>query len=226
MKLEEDKVNDTTMRSEPTMTPTVAPVNGRISQRDPGSPATLGAYIEHPLPVRELGVVRTVVSPDGEVAAFIWGNPVDGSLVRIQSRCTYGEVLGSEMCECRGQLDEAVRRIACEGHGIILYLDQEGRGAGLAVKARAYRDYDEEGLDTFSSYENMGLNPDLRCYEGAAAMLLYLGVTRVRLLTNNPDKTSQLRACGITVEQTDLIVSASTHASAYLAAKRARGHLL
>lgn len=149
---------------------------------------------------------------------------VDVPLVRLHSECLTGDVLGSERCDCGPQLQEAVDRISAEG-GYLLYLRQEGRGIGLYNKIDAYA-LQEDGLDTFEANLALGFDEDERDYAVAAQMLLALGVERVRLLSNNPDKAVQLEAAGIRVVGT---VPTARHGSEvngrYLDAKARRGHL-
>jgi GTP cyclohydrolase II len=142
-------------------------------------------------------------------------------LVRPHSECLTGDVLGSERCDCGPQLREAVERIAGAG-GFLLYLRQEGRGIGLYAKLDAYA-LQDAGLDTYQANVALGRGEDERDYTAAAQMLLAVGAGRVRLLSNNPDKASQLDVMGITV--TD-VVPTGVHLSAanerYLTAKRDR----
>ncbi|MFY1675463.1 GTP cyclohydrolase II [Streptomyces sp. WMMC905] len=112
-------------------------------------------------------------------------------VVRVHSECLTGDVLGSARCDCGPQLDESLRRIATEG-GAVLYLRQEGRGIGLYNKLDAYL-LQDQGVDTFEANELIGRDADERDYAVAAAMLHALGMDRIRLLTNNPDKVAQLQ---------------------------------
>jgi GTP cyclohydrolase II len=146
-------------------------------------------------------------------------------LVRLHSECLTGDVLGSARCDCGPQLEEALGQLSDEG-GFLVYLRQEGRGIGLYNKIDAYA-LQDEGLDTFEANEALGFGSDERRYEVAAQMLLALGVTQVRLLTNNPDKAAQLHAAGVVVEgcrPTGLHLSSANHR--YLTAKAFRGHRL
>lgn len=146
-------------------------------------------------------------------------------LIRLHSECLTGDVLGSERCDCGPQLREAVLRIRDAG-GYLLYLRQEGRGIGLYNKIDAYA-LQDLGLDTYEANTALGFDADERTYAVAAEMLLALGVDRVQLLTNNPDKAAQLRAAGIRV---DRCLPTGLHVSPvngdYLAAKACRGHRL
>jgi GTP cyclohydrolase II len=148
-------------------------------------------------------------------------------LVRLHSECFTGDLLGSLRCDCGPQLKGALRRMAEDGAGILLYLAQEGRGIGLVNKLRAYT-LQDQGLDTLDANRALGYGADERNFLVAATMLRLLEVPRVRLLTNNPDKLAGLAACGIEV------VTREQHAFAgngvndrYLATKAERfGHML
>jgi GTP cyclohydrolase II len=139
-------------------------------------------------------------------------------LVRPHSECLTGDVFGSLRCDCGPQLREAVERVADAG-GLVLYLRQEGRGIGLYAKLDAYA-LQDAGLDTFEANLALGRGEDERDYTAAAQMLLALGIDRVALLTNNPDKVGQLSELGITVaEQVPTGVFRGPTNAAYLAAK-------
>ena len=160
--------------------------------------------------------------------ALILGEPSPaGSLVRVHSECLTGDVLGSLRCDCGPQLEQSLAAIAAEGAGILVYLRQEGRGIGLANKARAYA-LQDAGLDTVDANLALGFAPDLRDYGRAAAILVDLGVDRVRLLTNNPAKVLGLEAGGVEVlERRPLEIPPGPDNVAYLATKRARlGHVI
>lgn len=150
-------------------------------------------------------------------------HPTDGPapLVRPHSECLTGDVFGSQRCDCGPQLREAVERIAAVG-GLLLYLRQEGRGIGLYAKLDAYA-LQEAGLDTYEANVALGHREDERDYTPAVQMLRALGVERVALLTNNPDKTDQLDRLGVTVtERVPTGVYLSPANAAYLAAKASR----
>ncbi|MEY2900166.1 MAG: hypothetical protein RL247_332 [Actinomycetota bacterium] len=159
--------------------------------------------------------------------AIVSGTPHDGTLVRLHSECLTGEAMGSLKCECGPQLQAAMERISEEG-GIVIYLrGHEGRGIGLVNKLRAYR-LQELGLDTLDANLALGLPADARDYGAAAAILSDMGITSVRLLSNNPEKRRQLEQHGITVSALEpLVVGVGEVNTAYLEAKRDRmGHHL
>ena len=158
-------------------------------------------------------------------AAVVYGEVRPGCLVRIHSRCMYSEVFDSRECDCGWQLRRSRELLTVQG-GVLIYLDQEGRGAGLRAKANAYRLNNEEGLDTFQAYEKLGLPSDLREYADAVQILNELGLTSVRLLTNNPGKIEALEKAGITVIRVPLQARPTPTTVAYLQAKKRHGHLL
>jgi GTP cyclohydrolase II len=126
--------------------------------------------------------------------------------VRIQSRCLYGETLGAVDCECAEQLRESLRRIQESGSGILVYLDQEGRGAGLSIKAWSYELAERFDLDTFGAYKKAGVAHDQRSYVDVVRVLELLEVRTCRLLTNNPAKIEALENAGIDVRRESLWV--------------------
>jgi GTP cyclohydrolase II len=148
-------------------------------------------------------------------------------LVRIHSQCLTGDVLASERCDCRAQLEMSLRKIAAAPAGLLLYVPQEGRGIGLINKLRAY-ELQDGGMDTVEANEKLGFAADSRDYRFSAEVLRLLGVRRVRLLSNNPDKVRQLEEHGIQVVERVPCRPRGTHAArAYLETKRAKmGHLL
>jgi len=160
--------------------------------------------------------------------AIIAGDPAgQGALVRVHSECLTGEAFGSLKCECGPQLDAALDTIQRDG-GVVVYLrGHEGRGIGLINKLRAYQ-LQAEGLDTFDANLALGLPVDARSYTAASDILADLGIRSVRLLTNNPDKVSQLVANGISVEErVPLIVGVGALNAGYLETKRDRmGHVI
>ncbi|WP_214817386.1 3,4-dihydroxy-2-butanone-4-phosphate synthase [Exiguobacterium sp. s59] len=154
-----------------------------------------------------------------EHVALVTETLSDVPLVRIHSECLTGDVFGSFRCDCGPQLDAAIGRIEQES-GIVLYMRQEGRGIGLVNKLKAYA-LQEEGLDTVEANEALGFHPDMRDYRVSAAMLRDLGVTRVRLMTNNPEKVDALESCGITVvERVPLHVGAHEANESYRMTKQ------
>jgi len=148
-------------------------------------------------------------------------------IVRIHSQCLTGDVLSSERCDCRAQLELSLRRISASPSGILLYLPQEGRGIGLMNKLRAY-ELQDSGMDTVEANEELGFAADSRDYAFSAAALKLLGAERVRLLSNNPDKVQQLEKAGVrVVERVPCRPRTSRVSRAYLETKRTKmGHLL
>ncbi|QIM15715.1 GTP cyclohydrolase II [Leucobacter insecticola] len=165
-------------------------------------------------------VALVAPGPDGEL-------PGDNALVRVHSECITGEAFGSLKCECGPQLDAALAQVYEHG-GVVVYLrGHEGRGIGLANKLRAYQ-LQEQGVDTLDANLQLGLPADARDYTAAAEILSDLGINRVRLLTNNPDKIAQLEEHGVTItERVPLLVGVNDVNVGYLNAKRDRmGHTL
>jgi GTP cyclohydrolase II len=148
-------------------------------------------------------------------------------IVRIHSQCLTGDVFGSLRCDCRLQLELALRTIAAEGAGILLYEQQEGRGIGLMAKLTAY-ELQDQGLDTVEANVELGFAPDCREYELPAEALKLLGVNAVRLMTNNPDKVSALQTAGIEVtERVSAEVETQDSFERYLRTKQEKmGHIL
>jgi len=163
-----------------------------------------------------------------EYLAVVKGPLGDGALVRVHSECLTGDVLGSLRCDCGAQLQAALRRIGESDGGVLIYLQgHEGRGVGLANKIRAYA-LQDAGLDTVQANAALGFADDLRDYAVAAQILKALGLSRVRLLSNNPRKTAGLERYGIEVaEELPLVQPPNAHNLGYLAAKRDKlGHRL
>jgi 3,4-dihydroxy 2-butanone 4-phosphate synthase/GTP cyclohydrolase II len=149
-------------------------------------------------------------------------------LTRVHSECLTGDVFGSRRCDCGPQLDEALERIVAEGRGVVVYLrGHEGRGIGLVAKLQAYQ-LQDGGRDTVDANLDLGLPADARHYGAATQVLKNLGVRSVRLMTNNPDKVTNLEEYGISVaERVPLTPHPNDHNLAYLLTKRDRmGHVL
>lgn len=148
-------------------------------------------------------------------------------LVRIHSQCLTGDVFGSLRCDCRQQLELALATIATNGAGVLVYEHQEGRGIGLMAKLQAYA-LQDEGLDTVEANVQLGFEPDQRHYSLPVEILKAIGVTQVRLLSNNPDKVHALENAGVkVVERVPCEVPPQAYAEKYLETKRQKmGHLL
>ena len=148
-------------------------------------------------------------------------------LVRIHSQCLTGDVFGSLRCDCRQQLEMALSMIAQQGRGILIYEQQEGRGIGLMAKLQAY-ELQDVGLDTVEANERLGFKADHREFSLPAAILKHLGITRLRLLSNNPEKVAAVESAGVeVVERVPCEVNASSYAEDYLRTKKEKlGHLL
>jgi len=161
--------------------------------------------------------------------ALVRGEIGDGAdvLVRVHSKCLTGDVFHSARCDCGAQLETAMARIAAEGRGVLLYLNQEGRGIGLANKIRAYK-LQDQGFDTVEANERLGFKPDQRDYGIGAQILTDLGVKTMRLLTNNPRKFVGLQGYGLAVsEAVALEIPASDSTRKYLKTKKDKlGHKL
>lgn len=148
-------------------------------------------------------------------------------MVRVHSSCLTGDVFGSCRCECGPQLHKAMQMIEKEGKGVIVYMNQEGRGIGLLNKLKAYK-LQEEGLDTVEANEKLGFNMDERDYGIGAQILRDLGVTKIRLLSNNPKKRAGLIGYGLEiVENIPIIIQSNPHNAKYLETKKSKmGHIL
>ena len=200
-------------------------------EREAALALTQVAAARVPLAGAENARVHAFRPTDGGVEhlAIVVGEPDRHSavLTRLHSECFTGDLLASLKCDCGEQLRGAIRRIAEEGAGVLLYLAQEGRGIGLMNKLRAYR-LQEQGFDTVEANLRLGFEADERIFLPAAQMLRLLGFARVRLLTNNPEKVAGLAACGVEVaERVPHSFPSNTHNELYLATKKAKsGHLL
>jgi len=165
---------------------------------------------------------------DAEHVALVYGDVTSGGdvLVRIHSKCLTGDVFGSSRCDCGWQLTMAMRMIAEQGRGAVVYLDQEGRGIGLLNKLKAY-ELQDAGHDTVEANQRLGFLPDLRNYGIGAQILLDLGVQTIRILTNNPMKLVGIEGYGLTISERVPIIPPRTDENAgYLDVKRDKlGHL-
>ena len=162
-----------------------------------------------------------------EAVALVMGDVKSAPpLVRVHSQCLTGDVFHSLRCDCRQQLELSFSMIAEEGPGILIYEQQEGRGIGLRAKLQAY-ELQDEGLDTVEANERLGFKADHRDFSLPGGILKTLGVTRVRLLSNNPDKVEALERAGVhVVERVPCEVIPSPHAEEYLRTKKEKlGHL-
>ena len=195
-------------------------------------PAALAPVVHArvPLAVAPVSAVHVLRPPDGRTEHYAirigLPDPEAPVLTRLHSACFTGDVLGSLKCDCGPQLDAALRAMAAEGSGVLLYLNQEGRGIGLANKMRAYQ-LQDQGFDTVEANHRIGFEDDERDLALGADLLRAVGIGRVRLLTNNPRKIEALRSHGIDVtERVPLIVGETPQNRAYLATKRLKsGHL-
>lgn len=209
----------------------------RISAEEIGASAAARQKFEivarTPVPLKGLGSVDFVVFRGGlaqkDQIALVVGQPsLDGPVpIRIHSSCITGDLCGSLKCDCGDQLRNGLKLLQQAGGGVLLYLDQEGRGTGIGAKMRAYG-FQHLGLDTIDADAELGLWEDHRRYEAAVAMLNLLGIGSVAAYTNNPTKIAGLRAGGIAVESRTAVTGRVTAENAnYLRTKTLRaGHLL
>ncbi len=194
------------------------------------TPRTLERVGEAQLPTKHglFTIFAYIGEGVGEHVALLFGDPRSRRKVpvRMHSSCVTGDVFGSLRCDCGQQLELAIQHVTSSGAGAILYLDQEGRGIGLANKIRAYQCQDT-GFDTVDANTTLGFEADQRDYAPAALILRDLGITDIDLLTNNPHKAASLRENGITVERVPLAVVPNPHNHGYLETKARRlGHQL
>jgi len=177
---------------------------------------------------RALGFERSTADNVEGAIALIMGDISTGvPLVRIHSQCLTGDVFGSLRCDCGEQLNRSMKAIAEEGAGILIYEKQEGRGIGLMAKLQAY-ELQDGGLDTVEANQHLGLAVDCRDFVLPAEILKQLGVRKLRLLTNNPQKVAAVTGAGIKImERLACEVEPSPHALSYLTTKKLRlGHTL
>jgi GTP cyclohydrolase II len=167
--------------------------------------------------------------PEEEGVALVRGNVAGKTapLVRVHSQCLTGDVLASLRCDCRAQLELSLKKIGQASSGILLYLPQEGRGIGLMNKLRAYQ-LQDDGMDTVEANETLGFAADVRDYDFSAQILKQLGATKIRLLSNNPEKVRQLEQAGIrVVERVPCQPRVSKISRSYLQTKKKKmGHIL
>lgn len=195
------------------------------------SPLHSVVHARLPMEVSEAGRLHIFRPEDGgeEHYAIEIGRPDRSKpvLCRLHSACFTGDLMGSLKCDCGPQLRAALAQMGAEGHGVLLYLNQEGRGIGLANKMRAYS-LQDQGFDTVEANHRLGFEDDERDFRLGADILKTMGFSAVRLLTNNPRKVDMMNQCGVTVaERVPLAVGENRHNAAYLATKAAKsGHLL
>jgi GTP cyclohydrolase II len=196
-----------------------------------GAMMRIAARAQVPLAVAEDAEVvmfRAEIGGEDHFAVLIGkSTELEAPLVRLHSQCITGDVLGSLKCDCGEQLQAAMKLMTVNGGGVLIYLAQEGRNIGLLNKMRAYA-LQDNGLDTVDANHALGFDTDERVFLPAARILDALGISRLRLITNNPDKISQLEQCGIKVEErVPLTLASNPHNEDYLATKKHRtGHMI
>ncbi|HEY9284651.1 MAG TPA: GTP cyclohydrolase II [Pyrinomonadaceae bacterium] len=196
------------------------------------APRTIERVAEARLPTEmgefRIAAFRSLTSPE-EFVALVKGElrPDRPSPVRVHSQCMTGDVFGSVKCDCGRQLRAAMELIEREGHGVVVYQQQEGRGIGIVNKIRAYA-LQDEGADTIEANERLGFAADLRRYEQCAEIVCELGLRQVRVMSDNPEKLRALRQAGLeVVERVRLAVEPHDCFAGYLKTKKERmGHLI
>lgn len=191
--------------------------------------------VEVEIPTGEFGAPKMigyqVMHEDQEPLAIVWGDlsKVDAPLIRMHSSCFTGDVVDSLRCDCGDQLHLAMQMINSEGAGAVVYLPQEGRGIGLLAKLKAYK-LQDQGFDTVEANHKLGFKADMRDYMVGLQILKDLGLSKVRLLTNNPKKTESFVYSGVNlevVEQVPIVAPPHAHRNEYMATKKEKmGHLL
>jgi len=189
-----------------------------------------GTEVKLPTEYGEFNLIPFIQKSNGlEHVALTKGSwkEEDPVLVRVHSSCVTGDIFGSFRCDCGTQLHEAMRMVQKEGKGVVIYLNQEGRGIGLYNKMKAYK-LQEQGRDTVEANMELGFKDDERDYGVGAGMLHSLGIRKLRLITNNPVKKAGLEGYGMTIEETiHLEAPANKHNQFYLETKRDKmGHFL
>ena len=206
-------------------------ITGATAIKTEAEPLHRVTHARLPLDVSEAGRLHIFRPDDGseEHYAVEIGHPDRAKpvLTRLHSACFTGDLLGSLKCDCGPQLRGAMGQMGNEGEGVLLYLNQEGRGIGLANKMRAYS-LQDQGFDTVEANHRLGFDDDERDFRIGADILKMMGFNQVRLLTNNPNKVAKLESCGLNVtERVPLKVGENRHNADYLATKAAKsGHLL
>ncbi len=205
-----------------------------MSHSEP-SPATTSPLLTHaascalPTPWATFQLHAFIDAATGkEHLALVLGKVDDGQpvLARLHSECLTGDTLFSQRCDCGAQLENAIKRIAREGRGILLYLRQEGRGIGLVNKIRAYN-LQEAGADTVEANHQLGFDADLRDYAIVEPMLRHFNISALKLMTNNPRKVDAMKKLDIAAERVAHITTSTDHNAHYLATKASKlGHLL
>ncbi len=190
----------------------------------------IAAIADFPTTYGHFEIIAFTNNKDGkDHLMLVKGSVIHGKsiLTRLHSSCVTGDVLGSLRCDCGPQLSKSLQMIEKEGLGILLYMQQEGRGIGLTNKIKAYM-LQDAGDDTYEANVDLGFEPDERQYELAAAMLSKLNVKSIRLLTNNPEKMKQLKSYGVVVkERIPLETRPNKYNRSYLQTKKERfGHFL
>ena len=204
----------------------------------------VASRIDHPMLISHTGCISTELKAGPfELHSFYaatdrsyhWAFATEGlrdrqepPLIRIESECLTGHVLGSQLCDCGEQMEQGLAKVQTSGHGALIYLRQEGRGIGLVNKLKAYRLQQRESLDTVDANLAIGVPEDARDYLVGALVLAHFGIRKVRLLTNNPAKVDGLTRYGIeVVERVPHIIEPSQHNARYLDTKKTRmGHMI